>query len=188
MGEWVLRATALQAGYDGPVVGPLSFTVGPGEVVGLWGPNGSGKSTVLRAVMGSARVLGGALERAAGLTLGYQAQHPVRLDEMPFTGAEYLRYATADREPPPDRLTPWLTRRLDRLSGGQFQLLSVWAALGGRAGLVLLDEPTNNLDPAGEALLAEVLGSERGRRATLLVSHEREFLEACCNRVVEVGP
>jgi zinc transport system ATP-binding protein len=188
MGDWLLRATALQAGYDGPVVGPLSFTVGPREVVGLWGPNRSGTSTVLRAVMGTARVLGGTLERAPGLTLGYQAQHPVRLDEMPFTGAEYLRYAAADRESPPDRLTPWLGGRLDRLSGGQFQLLSVWAALGGRAGLVLLDEPTNNLDPGGEALLAEVLGSERGRRATLLVSHERDFLAACCSRVVEVGP
>jgi zinc transport system ATP-binding protein len=185
--DWLLRATTLQAGYGGPVIGPLSFAIRPGEVVGLWGANGSGKSTLLRAIVGTARVFSGTLELGAGLTLGYQAQQPVRLDEMPFTGAEYLRYAGADREPAPERLADCLGRRLDRLSGGQFQLLSVWAALGGYADLVLLDEPTNNLDPGTESLLAEVLRGERGRRAVLLVSHERGFLEGACTRVVEVG-
>jgi len=183
----LLRAREVTVGYGAPVLGPLSFTVGRGEIVGLWGHNGSGKSTLLKALAGSARLFSGTLEKAAGLTLGYQAQRPTRLEEMPLRGWEYLRYAGADREPPPERLRAWLDQRIDRLSGGQFQLLNVWAILGGHADLVLLDEPTNNLDPAGEALLAAILRAEQGRRAVLLVSHERAFLDSACHRVLEVG-
>ena len=186
MAEPLLRATALVAGYDEPAVGPLSFAVGPGEVVGLWGPNGSGKSTLLRAIAGTARVFAGRVEHLPGLTLAWQAQQPVRLDEMPFSGRDYLRFARADREPPPGRLAAWLPRRVDALSGGQFQLMAVWAMLGGHADLVMLDEPTNNLDPGGEDMLAGILGREQGRRAVLLVSHERPFLERACSRIMEL--
>ena len=182
----LLQAEAVTAGYGGPVTGPLSFALGRGEVVGLWGPNGSGKSTLLKALTGRARIFSGSLHRAKGVTLALQEQRPVRREEMPFTGREYLRYAKADREPPPARLRPWLDRRVDRLSGGQFQLLSVWAVLGGHADLVLLDEPTNNLDPEGERLLADILCSQWGQRAVLLVSHERAFLETACSRLLEL--
>jgi len=187
MPQPLLVADALVAGYGQPVVGPLSFAVGPGEVVGLWGANGCGKSTLLRAVAHQARVFDGRLTRRPGLKLAWQRQQPVRLDEMPLDGHEYLRYAQADREAPPARLSPWLDRRIDRLSGGQFQLLAVWAMLGGRADLVLLDEPTNNLDPAGQQTLADILRAEQGARAVLLVSHEHGFLQRACSRVVEVG-
>lgn len=187
MAESLLQARGLVAGYGRPVVGPVSFTVAPGEVVGLWGANGSGKSTLLRAITGTARVFDGRLERRPGLTVAWLAQQPVRLEEMPLNGRDYLRYAGA-QDTPPGRLVGWLDRRMDALSGGQFQLLAAWSALGGRADLVLLDEPTNNLDPEGEAMLAHILDKEREGRAVLLVSHERAFLEAACSRVLEVGP
>jgi len=183
----LLEAQDLTAGYDTPVLGPLSLGVEPGEVIGVWGANGCGKSTLLKAVAGQARIFAGELRRRPGLTLGWQLQQPARLAEMPFSGRDYLRYAQAQREPPPPRLTPWLGRRVDTLSGGQFQLLAVWAILGGSADLVLLDEPTNNLDPQGEELLAEILRVEQGKRAVLLVSHERRFLEAACSRVLELA-
>ncbi len=181
-------AEALTAGYGGPVSGPLSFTLARGEVVGLWGPNGSGKSTLLKSLVGGARIFSGTLYKANGLNLAFQDQRPVRREEMPFTGREYLHYAGADRESPPERLRSWLNRRIDELSGGQFQLLSVWAALGGHADLVLLDEPTNNLDPKSESLLIEILRAESKHRTVLLVSHEREFLRAACSRVLELKP
>jgi energy-coupling factor transporter ATP-binding protein EcfA2 len=72
------------------------------------------------------------------------------------------------------RLKAWLDWRMDRLCGGQFQLLSVWALLATTTDLVLLEEPTNNLDPQGERILAEILIAEQGRRAALLVSQERD--------------
>lgn len=183
----VLEAAAVVAGYRAPVVGPLSFALAEGEVVGLWGPNGCGKSTLLRAVVGAARVFSGALVRPAGARVAFLDQHPVRLPEMPIRGRELLALVAAGQAPPPERLEPWLGRRVDRLSGGQFQLLSVWACLAGEANLVLLDEPTNNLDPNGEALLAEVLRGRPAGRAVLLVSHERGFLEQVSDRILEAG-
>ncbi len=186
MSEPLLRALDLVAGYTQPVNVPISFSIFPGEIVGLWGANGCGKSTLLKAIASAANVFQGNLYRAPGLSLGWQVQQPVRLDEMPFSGHEYLRYAKADREPPPERLAGWLDQRVDSLSGGQFQLLSVWAILGSSADLVLLDEPTNNLDLQGQKMLVDILQSEQGKRAVLLVSHEHEFLQHACSRVLEV--
>lgn len=181
----LLRVEGLTAGWREPVVGPLSFTIDSGEVVGLWGPNGCGKSTLLHALADGARVFAGSVTRAPGLTLGYAEQRPQRLAQVPMTGRELLIF-TGARRPPPERLAAWLDRRVDRLSGGQFQLLAVWAVLGGEADLVLLDEPTNNLDPAGEAILADLLAGQQGRRGALVVSHERGFLRRACSRVIEL--
>ena len=66
-------------------------------------------------------------------------------------------------------------------------MLSVWAAIGGDAELVLLDEPTNNLDPQGELVLATEFEGGLHRRAALVVSHERRFLDRVCSRVLEVS-
>jgi zinc transport system ATP-binding protein len=187
MAQALLVANGLVAGYAAPVIGPLSFSVGSGEVVGLWGANGCGKSTLLRAIANKARIFAGELEQRPGLSLAWQMQQPVRLDEMPLNGHDYLRYAQADREAAPTRMNSWLGRRIDTLSGGQFQLLAVWAILGGWADLVLLDEPTNNLDPAGQQMLAEILRAGQGTRAVLLVSHEHSFLEQACDRVIEIA-
>jgi zinc transport system ATP-binding protein len=187
MSDHLITANELVAGYIEPVIGPLSFSVYPGEVVGLWGANGSGKSTLLRALAKQARIFSGAIETRTGLSLAWQMQQPVRLDEMPLNGHDYLRYAQADRETPPERMLSWLDRRIDTLSGGQFQLLAVWAILGGWADLVLLDEPTNNLDPAGQESLVEILKTEQDMRAVLLVSHEHTFLEQACDRVININ-
>ncbi len=108
----------------------------------------------------------------------------MRLPVMPLTGSDIMRAAGADRREAPRPLEEISNRRIDALSGGQYQLLCVWAALGSAMDLVLLDEPTNNLDPRTESLLIEILAAERGRRAVLLVSHERRFLDAACSRVL----
>jgi ABC-type lipoprotein export system ATPase subunit len=130
--------------------------------------------------------------RAPGVQVAVQPQAPVRFTPLPVTGRELLAIAGADAgsgpgaSDLPESLERLLPQRLDRVSGGQHQLLSVWAALSGRARLVLLDEPTNNLDPTHTALLAEILAARAADRAVLLVSHERDFLAAHCTRVVEL--
>lgn len=187
-GRRLLHIEKLVAGYRRPVVGPVSFSVAAGEVVGLWGANGTGKSTILNAIGHGARVFDGRIARAPGLTVAIQEQQPVRLPVMPLTGRDVVRAAGAEHSEVPTALDALLDRRIDALSGGQYQLLCVWAALGSTMDLVLLDEPTNNLDPRTEALLAEILAAERGRRAVLLVSHERRFLDAVCSRVLAVDP
>ncbi|WP_020506343.1 ATP-binding cassette domain-containing protein [Lamprocystis purpurea] len=189
----LLRLEQVVAGYAAPVVGPISCSIQAGDVLGLWGTNGSGKSTLLNAIANAARIFSGRIERAPNLTLFYQEQRPVRLPAMPLTGRDLLRCAAVPtHRPPPGPLSQHLDRRLDRLSGGQYQLLCVWAALAGSAELVLLDEPTNNLDPEHERLLALLLAQPPAyrddRRAVLLVSHERAFLESVCSRVLELAP
>jgi ATPase subunit of ABC transporter with duplicated ATPase domains len=183
----LLEVEEVVAGYGEPVVGPVSFALEPGEVVGLAGPNGAGKSTVLGAIIGTTRVFSGSVRRRDGLRVAVQPQVPSRLREMPVTGIEILRLTGAHRHVVPSQVKPLLGLRLDRMSGGQYQLLIVWACLGCPAGLVLLDEPTNNMDPRATAALEEVvLSSREAGRGVLVISHEHDFLERVATRLVEV--
>jgi ATPase subunit of ABC transporter with duplicated ATPase domains len=104
---------------------------------------------------------------------------------VPLSGRELLALTGAAG----DGLPPWLVGRLDdrldRLSGGQRHYLTLWAVLQAPADLVLLDEPTNNLDAAGVAHLASALrwlaGSGTG---IVVVSHDHEFVDAVCDQVI----
>lgn len=186
MSDALLEVRALEAGYAMPVIGPLSLRIDAGEIVGLVGPNGSGKSTLLKAIANQARVFDGEIWRNPDTNIAWMDQRPVRLPEMPIDGWEYLRYAEAAGESPPAYLQNWLGQRLDSLSGGQFQLLRCWTALGTDADLVLLDEPTNNLDRQSEEILTKVISKAHNRRSVLVVSHDREFLERVCDRLVVI--
>lgn len=182
----LLRLREVQAGYDRPVVGPVSLELWPGEVVGLTGLNGVGKTTLLKLLTGEARLFAGELQRAAGLTVAHHRQQPERPPELPLTGREVLRLAGADTAAAPARLQALHRRCLEEMSGGEYQLLHAWACLMGPARLVLLDEPTNNLDQDAIELLLGELGALAPGRAVLMVSHEPEVLQAACSRVVSL--
>ncbi len=121
------------------------------------------------------------------MTIAYQPQHPVRLNQIPLTGEEYLDLMNALENDLPTRLKPFLSKRIDTLSGGQFQILSTWANLASRGQLVLLDEPTNNLDPEAIDLLAETICAMPQPHGVIIVSHERRFVEEVASQVIEVG-
>lgn len=185
--EVLLELLDLEAGYGAPVVGPVSLRVMQGEVVGLWGRNGSGKSTLLNAVAGLARIFAGRIVKAAGARIAYHRQHGAPVAGLPVSARDLLELTGADQESLPAFLQPLLRARLDILSGGQRQFFQVWACLAAPVDLVLLDEPTNNLDPPAETALAEALRSWSSDRAILVVSHEREFLDQVCDRILEIG-
>lgn len=180
----LLQLVEARAGYAAPVIGPVSFEVRPGEVLGLAGVNGTGKTTLIKLITGTARLFGGELRRAPGLTITHHWQRPERPPELPVTGLEMLRMTGARTGGLPPRLQALAKRCLDEMSGGEFQLLHAWACLTGPAQLVLLDEPTNNLDHEGMELLLDEIGRLAPERAVLVVSHEASFLERACDRIV----
>ncbi len=182
----VLVLDRVVAGYEFPVVGPISFRIAPGEIVALWGPNGSGKSTLLKAIGGSARLFGGSVQKASGLRVSHQHQRGLALREVPLCGADLLALTRASTEALPRQMKPLLRRRLSELSGGQIQFLHIWACLTAPVDLVLLDEPTNNVDVMAIGQIEEAIRSARGHRAILLVSHDRRFIDALGARIVEV--
>ncbi len=184
----LLEVKALSAGYAQIVVGPLSLRLDEREIVGVAGPNGCGKSTLLAALTGSARVFSGQLRKRAGLRLSLQQQQPPSIDGLPFNAGELIALTGASPEGLPPWLAPRLGERLDRLSGGQLQFLYLWACLQAPADVVLLDEPTNNLDPEGIAFLeGALLRRAQAGAGLLLVSHDERFIEAVCHRTVRLG-
>jgi ATPase subunit of ABC transporter with duplicated ATPase domains len=184
----LLLVADLVAGYSDGIAGPISFTVHDGDILGLAGPNGSGKTTIFNAIIGTARVFSGTIARRAATRVSVQRQYPVRLREMPLSGRELLRLTGAfDRSIPP-ALARLMDVRIDRISGGQFQLLQVWACLGSAADLVLLDEPTNNMDPKAIATLGDLLLEARDGRGVLLISHDHRLLQRVCTSVVDLAP
>ncbi|MEY4591599.1 MAG: hypothetical protein RIR18_494 [Pseudomonadota bacterium] len=192
MNSVLLRLDNLKTGWATPMVGPVSLQVKRGEVVGLCGPNGIGKSTVLAAISGSATVFSGGIWRAPDCKVTLQTQQQPSLQGLPLNGHELLALTGASPAGLPHWLTDKLTHRVDTLSGGQRQYLVLWAVLNSDADLILLDEPSNNLDVAGSQHLATAIRA-RAQRAknrgagVLLVSHEAELLAVACDRCVELG-
>lgn len=181
------RFNAVRAGYQNPVVGPVSFEIGPGEVLGLSGPNGTGKSTLLKALTGAAKVFSGTIERKPELSVSHHRQRPELPPELPLTGRELLALFNVQTSVIPELLTPILDKPVSEFSGGQFQFLQTFACLGSQAELVILDEPTNNLDGQAIDALAGLMGGLGPDRSVLLVSHEQAFLREHCTRLVELA-
>ena len=181
----LLNVRDLVAGWEQPATASLDFSLAAGEILGLTGPNGVGKSTVLAALAGRAKIFAGQIERSPDLRLALQTQDVPPVDGLPLSGRELLALTGAST----DGLPPWLDDRLDvrldRLSGGQRHYLALWAVLEAPADLILLDEPTNNLDAAGvRHLTAHLHERAQAGAAIIVVSHDAAFVTATCHRIV----
>lgn len=184
----LINVSNLTAGYARPVTGPVSFALARGEILGLVGPNGCGKSTLLSALLGGARIFSGDVVRAPGLMVTLQTQQQPDVAGVPLTGNELLALTGASAQGLPSWLEVRLGDRLDRLSGGQRQFLHLWACLQAPGDAVLLDEPTNNLDPDGVTHLAGALRARAAAGAGLiLVSHDADFVASVCDRLIPLG-
>lgn len=187
MSEILLSLEQLVAGWTQPANRALDMRLAAGEIVGLTGPNGVGKSTVLAAIAGQARVFSGQLTRRPQLRISRQTQEVPPVVGLPLSGRELLGLTGASSAGLPPWLAERLDERLDRLSGGQRHYLSLWAILEAPAELILLDEPTNNLDAAGvRHLSAHLRERAAGGTAILIVSHDAEFVRGCCDRCLSL--
>ena len=179
----------------------VSLTVGEGEFVGILGPNGAGKTTLLemveglrRPVSGTATVLGEPVwPRNAGLLprIGVQLQASSFFERL--TAREQIHTFAALYGVSARHADEWLERvglvekadsRVEELSGGQAQRLSIACALVHDPEVVFLDEPTAALDPQARRNLWELLsGLNDSGRTVVLTTHYMDEAEVLCDRV-----
>ncbi len=181
----------------------VSFTVERGMVLGLLGPNGAGKTTVLRMLMGLIRPTAGTITAfgapiVAGAPvlarIGAFVEGPGFLPHL--SGAENLRlYWAATGRPPADAhleealeiagLGGSIERRVGTYSQGMRQRLAIAQAMLGLPDLLVLDEPTNGLDPPQIHAMRDVLRRyAAGGRTVLVSSHLLAEVEQTCTHVV----
>jgi ATP-binding cassette subfamily C protein CydCD len=191
-------------GRSGPVLENLDLDLAPGTLLGLTGPSGCGKSTLVDVLLGLRRpdsgqvLVGGVdladIDRDAWLRrIAWVPQRPVlvagtvadniRLGRPEATTGEVHRAATlAALDVTPDTM---VGERGAGMSTGQRRRVALARAVLADRPLLLLDEPTEGVDPDTEAAIVAALPVIRDDRTVVLVSHRRELLDAC-DRVLEL--
>jgi len=187
-GRKVIEASRVRQSYGGRVlVDDLSTTVLRGDRVGIVGPNGAGKSTLLKILLGELKPERGEVTLGTGLQVAYFDQHRSRLDDRLSAldnVAEGREYIELDGQRKhilgylQDFLfTPARARApITRLSGGERNRLLLAKLFAQPSNLLVMDEPTNDLDVETLELLEELLAGYPG--TLLLVSHDRDFLDS----------
>ena len=174
--------------YDG-----LDFQVRRRERWCVMGVNGAGKSTLLKLVAGAADPDGGTVARGPSVKMGYFAQHAMEVLDGERTVLEFLEDSFPLAGQAPLRALAGcfgfsgdeIEKKCRVLSGGEKARLVMAKMLFDPPNFLVLDEPTNHLDIATKQMLVEAL--EKFEGAMLFVSHDRHFLGALSNRVLELN-
>jgi len=190
----LIEARGIAKSYDGRTIFEgVDLRLGPGVRIGLLGPNGCGKSTLIRVLLGEEAPSAGTVVRADGLQVAYfqqtrEALDPARTvadtlcpdgDHVTFRGARvhvrgYLeRFLFAHEQ---------IQMQVGKLSGGEQSRLLLAQLMLREAQLLVLDEPTNDLDLPTLAVLEESLTGFDG--AVLLVTHDRYFLDQVATTIL----
>ncbi len=190
------------------VLGKARFHVHAGQLAAFVGPNGAGKTTIIRLILGLSKPSSGRVEvlgaspLKARAKIGYVPQSSSHDAAFPISTLEVVRMG---------RLKPWSRRMGDHdeeavhraidmvglrgreavpyaaLSGGQRRRALVARALAGEPALLVLDEPTANMDEESEERLFAALSSLKGKTTVLLVTHDDDFVSALTDAVYCVG-
>jgi ATPase subunit of ABC transporter with duplicated ATPase domains len=194
-GEDVVTVSQVHKGYGAKrIYDGLDFQVRRCERWCVMGVNGAGKSTLLKLVAGAAQPDEGEVALGASVKMGYFAQHAMELldgdrtvfqsleDSFPQSGQGALRTLAGCFGFSGDDVE----KKCRVLSGGEKARLVMAKMLYDPPNFLVLDEPTNHLDIATKEMLIQALSSFEG--AMLFVSHDRHFLAALSNRVLELTP
>lgn len=202
----VIEVTGLAKTYprlDRPALAAVSFSISPGEVVGLVGQNGAGKTTLLKLILGFLRPTTGHV-RIWGNKDGDSRHHAIGfVPEKPsyhslFTAREYLdclgRMAGMDAAVRRRRITEVLTLvrlgeragdRVGSFSKGMLQRLGVAQAILTDPELVIMDEPASGLDPLGQKEIRDlIVHLQQAGKTILFSSHHLSEVEKVCSRLL----
>ena len=195
-GRLVARLTDVSYSYDGsPLISGFSTEISRGDRIGIVGPNGSGKTTLLRLILGELQPDSGSVRLGSNLHIAYFDQMRTRLREdkslienigdgqayITLNGVRrhvlsYLQdfLFSADRARGP----------ISALSGGERNRLLLACLFSHPSNVLVLDEPTNDLDMETLDLLAELLADYNG--TVLTVSHDRAFLDSVATGILAI--
>jgi ATP-binding cassette subfamily F protein uup len=187
-GKRVIEATDIAKAYDGNrVIKGFSTRIMRGDRAGIIGPNGAGKTTLLRMLIGELRPDAGELRLGTNIEMVYldQTREALRPGETPWSmlcpgGGDQVMVGTRPRHVVAYMRDFLFTDNqarspVESLSGGERNRLLLARALARPSNLLVLDEPTNDLDMDTLDLLQELLADYDG--TVLLVSHDRDFLD-----------
>lgn len=191
----MIEADALRKRYgDTQALDGVSFAAPAGTVLGVLGPNGAGKSTFLDLLAGKLAPDAGAIEWGETVQLGYYDQESADLDghqrliEFIEEEAPLIRTRDGERIEAAQILEwflfprPMQWGRIDSLSGGERRRLYLLRTLVHRPNVLILDEPTNDLDIQTLAVLEEFLDHFGG--SLIVVSHDRYFLDRTVDFII----
>ncbi|MCL2265550.1 MAG: metal ABC transporter ATP-binding protein [Treponema sp.] len=200
---------------DVQVLKDASFHIHEGEFVAMVGPNGSGKTTVLKLLFGLEKPNKGTIDifdtakpvngsstplRLCESKISYVSQHIPADNLFPITVRDIVRMGllhphkgyvkntnNADEALEKTGIAALASRTYRSLSGGQKRRALVARALAAKPQLLVLDEPTANMDADSEKRLYETLGAYKGKMTILIVTHDTEFVTSLTDRVLCLG-
>jgi energy-dependent translational throttle protein EttA len=195
LGDQVVEADGLTKGYgDRLLMEDLSFSVPPGGIVGVIGANGAGKTTLFRMIVGQEEPDGGRLRLGETVELAYVDQSRDALDpsktvwEEVSGGQDVIRLGGREEMNSRAYVASFNFRGSDQqkpvgqLSGGERNRVHLAKLLAGGGNLMLLDEPTNDLDVDTLRALEEALVGWSG--SALITSHDRWFLDRMATHIL----
>jgi len=177
---------------DRQVLQNVSLTVKQGQVLTLIGPNGAGKTTLVRIILGLVKPQSGRIEKPKNLRIGYMPQKLHVEATMPITVRRFLELARHKMGAPIDaileevQITHLMNHQLGSISGGEMQRVLLARALSQQPQLLVLDEPAQGVDVAGQAELYQLINDIRARHncGVLMIFHDLHLVMAKTDEVV----
>lgn len=194
LGDLVIEADDLSKGYgERLLIDDLDFKMPPGAIVGVIGPNGAGKTTLFRMIVGQENPDGGAIRVGDTVKLGYvdqsrdalgadktvwqeisEGRDVIELGKRSVPSRAYVsafNFKGADQQ-----------KKVGQLSGGERNRVHMAKLLKSGANVILLDEPTNDLDVDTLRALEDALLDFAG--CAVIISHDRWFLDRICTHIL----